>query len=220
MAYTFDGINKLIILSTGTTDVDLRDLYSRYKDWVLLGNNAQYLLALSYIGADPIPGGQLGTTFFLENGWKIRPFEGDHTLVITGNLYSRDGSDTVINTIGPYNVRVISVISTLVETVVTGGGSGPNTQDIRDAVWEANLAGYGPGTAGRTLDTVPTDIENANAVWNHITGAAIAVKLAEAWGRLGLDPSKPLTTGQTQITFGAIVMALTESGGEVTVTRQ
>lgn len=220
MAYTFDGINKLIILSTGTTDVDLRDLYSRYKDWVLLGNNAQYLLALSYIGADPIPGGQLGTTFFLENGWKIRPFEGDHTLVITGNLYSRDGSDTVINTIGPYNVRVISVISTLVETVVTGGGGGPTTQDIREAVWEANLAGYGLGTAGRTLDTVPTAIENANAVWAHVTGAAIAVKLAEAWGRLGLDPSKPLTTGQTQITFGAIVMALTESGGEVTVTRQ
>jgi ribosome modulation factor len=198
----------------------MRDLYSRYKDWVLVGDNAKYLLALSYIGADPVPGGQLGTTFFLENGWKIRPFEGDHTLVITGNLYSRDGSDTVINTIGSYNVRVLSVISTLVETVVTGGGNGTDPQDIRDAVWTANLAGYGPGTAGRALDDVPTTTENANAVWLHVTGAAIAVRLAEAWGRLGLDPSKPLVTGQTHITFGDIVMALTEAGGEVTVTRQ
>ena len=219
MAYTFDGPNKLIILSLGTIDVDMRDLYSRYKEWVLVGDNAKYLLALSYIGADPVPGGQLGTTFFLENGWKIRPFEGDHTLVISGNLYSRDGSDTVINTIGSYNVRVISVISTLVETVVTGG-SGTDPQDIRDAVWQANLSGYGPGTAGRTLDEVPTTSENANAVWSHVTGAAIAVRMAEAWGRLGLDPSKPLVTGQTHITFGDIVMALTEAGGEVTVTRQ
>jgi hypothetical protein len=44
--------------------------------------------------------------------------------------------------------------------------------------------------------------------------------LAEAWGRLGLDPSKPLITGQTQITFGDIVMALAESGGAITLTRQ
>lgn len=220
MAYTFDGPNKLIILSLGTTDVDMRDLYSRYKEWVLVGDNAKYLLALSYIGADPVPGGQLGTTFFLENGWKIRPFEGDHTLVISGNLYSRDGSDTVINTIGSYNVRVISVISTLVETVVTGGGGGLTAPQVRDAVWNANLSVYGAGTAGERVDSIPDSVENANAVWAHMTGIVIAARMAEAWGRLGLDPAKPLVTGQTHITFGDIVMALTEGAGETTVTRQ
>lgn len=221
MAYTFNGPSKIIELSLGTTDVDLRDLYSRYKEWVLQGDNAKYLLALSYIGADPIPGGQLGTTFFLENGWKIRPYEGNHTLVITGNLYSRDGSDAVINTVGPYNVRVLSVISTLVETVVTGGSGGALTApQVRDAVWNANLSVYGAGTAGERVDVIPDSLENSNAVWAHMTGIVIATRMAEAWGRLGLDPAKPLVTEQTHITFGDIVMALTEGAGETTVTRQ
>jgi hypothetical protein len=57
-------------------------------------------------------------------------------------------------------------------------------------------------------------------VWQHTTGAAVATRLAEAWGRLGLDPSKPLVTGQTQITFGDIVMAMTGDQNSSTVTRQ
>lgn len=60
----------------------------------------------------------------------------------------------------------------------------------------------------------------AEAVWANATGAAIAVRMAEAWGRLGLDPSKPLMTGQTQITFGQIVMALTGDATSTTVQRQ
>lgn len=59
-----------------------------------------------------------------------------------------------------------------------------------------------------------------SAVWANATGAAVAVKLAEAWGRLGLDASKPLVTGQTSITFGDIVMALTGDATSTTVTRQ
>lgn len=64
----------------------------------------------------------------------------------------------------------------------------------------------------------PADI--ATAVWNHTTGATLAVRMAEAWGRLGLDPTKPLVTGNTEITFGDIVMALTEIPNQVTLTRQ
>ena len=60
----------------------------------------------------------------------------------------------------------------------------------------------------------------ASAVWAHASGAAVATRLAEAWGRLGLDPSKPLVTGQTSITFGDIALALAEAGGSVTVSRQ
>ena len=62
--------------------------------------------------------------------------------------------------------------------------------------------------------------EVATAVWANTTGQAVAVRLAEAWGRLGLDASKPLVNGATQISFGGLVMALTESGGNVTLTRQ
>jgi hypothetical protein len=44
--------------------------------------------------------------------------------------------------------------------------------------------------------------------------------MAEAWGRLGLDPSKPLVSGQTEISFGAIVMALSGNETASTLTRQ
>lgn len=67
--------------------------------------------------------------------------------------------------------------------------------------------------------TAPTAAQVAGAVWTHSTGASVATRLAEAWGRLGLDPSKPLVTSQTTITFGDIVMALTGDSSSTTVTR-
>ena len=38
MAFTFDATNKMIILSTGTVSIDLADLWSDWKDWLLLGH--------------------------------------------------------------------------------------------------------------------------------------------------------------------------------------
>lgn len=59
----------------------------------------------------------------------------------------------------------------------------------------------------------------AESVWAHASGAQMITRLTEAWGRLGLDPSKPLVTGQTSITFGDIAMALTGNATSTTVTR-
>jgi hypothetical protein len=67
---------------------------------------------------------------------------------------------------------------------------------------------------------VPTAEQNAAAVWQSVTGAALAIRMAEVWGRLGLDISKPLVTDQTSITFGQIVMAMTGDSTSTTVTRQ
>ena len=125
MSYTFDGINKLIILSVGVTTVEVKDLYSRWKDWTIVDDNARFLPAFSVLGGDPLPGGRyLGTTYFLENGWKIRPYEGNHTLVLSGNLYARDGSDPFTSTLGAYNVRIMLTVSNLIDTISTSGGSG------------------------------------------------------------------------------------------------
>ena len=97
--------------------------------------------------------------------------------------------------------------------------------------------GSGSATAGFTIETanaIPatwtagayTGLLNAaditaiaNAVWAHPSSLSVAVQLAETWARLGLDPSKPLVQGQTQISFGSIVMALSETSTTVTVTR-
>jgi hypothetical protein len=84
------------------------------------------------------------------------------------------------------------------------------------------VAQDGDGTAigySTSGGTAPSASEVADAVWAQSTGAAVATRMAEAWGRLGLDPSKPLVSGQTEISFGAIVMALAGTD-TITVTRQ
>lgn len=138
MAYTFDGLNKLIILSTGTVEVTVKDMYSSWKSWMTNGDNSKYLPAFSVLGGDDLPGGRfLGSTFFLENGWKIRPFEGNHTLTVTGNLYARDGSDPFVSTLGTYNVKVLLSVSNLVDTVNISGGTStaPSANQVAEAVW-------------------------------------------------------------------------------------
>ena len=69
---TFDGLNKLILVNEGVTELDFRvDVYSAWKEWIQDPNqvNAKWEKALDVIGGDPLPGDRvLGTTFFLENG--------------------------------------------------------------------------------------------------------------------------------------------------------
>jgi hypothetical protein len=82
------------------------------------------------------------------------------------------------------------------------------------------ITGTGTGTVV-TLSLTSVDLTAiADAVWNHSSALVMEAKLLEAWGRLGLDPTKPLVTDSTTITFGDIVMAMSEAPGSVTVTRQ
>ncbi len=163
MSYIFDGQNKLITLSNGTTTVDIKDMYSRWKDWAIIDSNSSYLVAFSVLGGDPLPGNRyLGTTYFLENNWKIKPYEGDHTLIVSGNLYSRDGSDPFVSTNGSFNVRIMLTVSNLIDTINVGGGVG-TVSEIRDAVWSAsNYASHGVGTAGVKLN----DAASAGDPWS------------------------------------------------------
>ena len=50
--------------------------------------------------------------------------------------------------------------------------------------------------------------------------AAIAIKMSEVWGRLGLDSANPLLTNQTNVTFGTVSMTLTGNETSSTLTRQ
>jgi hypothetical protein len=137
---TFDGGNRLIIVNSGVTEIDIKaDVYAAWKEWVIDADHAKWLPAMSAAGGDPTTAGRaLGATFFMENGWKLRPYEGHHRLTITGNLYSRDGSDPFVNTVGAFNVRIVMAVSNLVDTVEGGGGGGGLTKsDVREAVWEA-----------------------------------------------------------------------------------
>ena len=104
---TFDGPNKLLILSSVT--LDLIAAWSAYKGWLLAGN-AGYALAFDTVGGEPINpvSGTLVPLFlFQKNGWKVRPMEANHTLeVINGMLIGEGGGDPFVPTLGSYNVKV------------------------------------------------------------------------------------------------------------------
>jgi hypothetical protein len=118
----FDGNTKIITVNTGITSISVQDVYSRWKDWVLISDNAKYLQALAVIGGDPISNIQsLGTTFFLENNWQMRPDEANHVLTVDGNLFTRDGSDVFVPTIGSYQVLVNMSTSNLIDTIIAAG---------------------------------------------------------------------------------------------------
>jgi hypothetical protein len=110
MGYSISGPNKLITLTSGTISVSVRDLWSRWVDWFLTGDNSKYLPAFEFVGGNDIDESQ-GTYIpiyaFLMNGWKIKPQETNHTLsIIDGILLVNGGGDPFNNTTGAYSVRI------------------------------------------------------------------------------------------------------------------
>jgi hypothetical protein len=119
VATTFDGPNKVISFSVSTTTVDVRDIYSDWVDWFLTSDNSKFMPAMRNVGGDLLPGSKtLGLTYFMLNGWKIKPFEENHTVTFNGNLYSEDGSSPYMSVVGSYQVMVISSVSNLVDSTV------------------------------------------------------------------------------------------------------
>jgi hypothetical protein len=122
--FIFDGINKVIqggYSSSSTVELDIKThLYSAWKEWVLINDNAKYLQAFSTTGGDPISLTiSVGSYFFLENGWKIRPLESNHRLILNGNLYTRDDSSPFLNVNG-YSVITETRNSSITQSITTG----------------------------------------------------------------------------------------------------
>lgn len=163
---TFDGNNKLIICGNGVVEVSAIELYSLWKEWVSVGDNSKYLHAFTAIGGDPLYGSvTLGSTFFLENGWRIRPHEANHTLTLNGNLYVREGGSPFVPTIGTYNVLIIMTRSNLIDTVSSGGSVGPTADQVATAVWNKPLSGFTtPGVAGEIVTKTERKVDDNQAL--------------------------------------------------------
>ena len=118
---TFDGANRLILINNGVEDINIKqDLYSDWKEWVLMIDNSKWAPAFSVIGGEALPGNKaLGTTYFLINGWRIKPYEGNHALRVEGNIYTEEGDSPFINTFGDYRIRIESTVSSLVDSNFT-----------------------------------------------------------------------------------------------------
>ncbi len=146
MPIAFDGPSLLITLESGDTTVEVAEIYSRWKDWVLL--NPGYPEAFRAVGGDPLGGGLFsGINTFIRNdlGWRIKPPEEDIDITLVGNLYPEDPNnpwraptvgdfDTSINTTNSANVLLVDSGG--------GGGGGASANDIAAAVWNRSMNGH------------------------------------------------------------------------------
>lgn len=177
---TFDGPNKLIVVNTGETSLDAKiDIYSDWKEWIIQGDNSKFLQALRTVGGDPTTGGQfISPYYFIMNGWRIRPYEGDHMLIVDGNLYDDGGANPFVPTVGNYNVLInLTTSVNAVTEVVTASGveasiSEQDKLDISDRVWDETLAEHQQaGSTGEALSAAATasGIDAgavADSIWN------------------------------------------------------
>ena len=72
MSVSFEGTTKRMVVA-GVSMVDVqRDLYSVWKHWLILSDNAKYEQAMRPVGGDSIGSGQQSPVyFFLMNDWKV-----------------------------------------------------------------------------------------------------------------------------------------------------
>ena len=104
----------------------MRDLWSRWNDWVHSATNSKYALAFSAIGGnaiDPSSGTSIPAYIFQANGWKIRPMESNHTLSVFGGILVDLAGDPFTDTLTPWRVNIRYQQPVQAITVDTGGGS-------------------------------------------------------------------------------------------------
>jgi hypothetical protein len=135
VSYTFNGATKRITLA-GVTTLNLIDLHSRWKEWVLSGN-AECLIAFNAVGGD-IPA--IPLYLFLLNGWRIVPQASDHVLTVAnGILETSDSADPFVDPAGSYKIRINRQSPGIAIGYSSTGTSGPSADDIATAVWSKTL---------------------------------------------------------------------------------
>lgn len=136
MAIVIDGTTKRIVLDS--TDVSAAQIWTAWVDWHAL--NPQWPLAFSLVGGIALGGSLfIPPYFFLLNGWRVRPMEANHTLIITGNLFVDGGGIPLVPTLGTFNVSAQYTVPVQAQGIATEGGGGPTATQIADAVWAKTL---------------------------------------------------------------------------------
>ena len=211
---TFDGVNKLILINSGEVQIDVQqDLYSDWKEWVRTETNLKYLPPFNTVGGEPTVAGQrLDVTYFLINGWKIKPYQGVYDLNLVGNIFDVDGGTIKVpadvNVNNPNNISINTNTSVIVRQIDAGSsasGSGGLTEDESTALFNIEgkvvsiYSGATPVSASLVSEqlTTLTDIQD---------------KIAEIWKLHGLDVSNPLTVTRTSRTFDDIVQTISTTG--------
>jgi hypothetical protein len=136
MAISFDTVRKHIVLDSPSHSA--AEIWSRWVDWH--GANTQWPLAFSLVGGVALGGGLfIPPYFFLKNGWRVRPMEQSHTLLIDGNLFVDGGGVPVVSTLGIFQVNVQYTVPVQAQGISTSGATGPSASEIAVSV-RAELA--------------------------------------------------------------------------------
>ena len=127
-----------IDLDVSRRSYSAREIYARWKDWVL-ADNANWPPAFRTVGGDVTGEGEFAPRFFFirnDLGWTIRKPAADGEFLINGNLI---GQETALPTLSD-PAGAFSPTIRLVMTQV----SGINTRGF----WEAVISDFDQGTAG------------------------------------------------------------------------
>lgn len=179
MAFTFDGPNTTITLPSGiggVGQIEAINIYSAWKEWLAIGDNAKYLPAFRAIGGDPLSSIiNAGSYFFLRNdyGWIMKPAEEDVNYYLTGNLAAQDPSSPILApTDGPYTTAIFG-LQPVTQGVTPVMGEQLEYGSFQGGVWVDQLNGT-PGT-GYTSTGKP--IGNAETPSSNITDAVAIQQL-------------------------------------------
>jgi len=144
MALSFNGSTKVVTITTDT-ELDVKDLWSRWVDWFLTSDNSKYPLAMLQVGGDdidPVAGTSIPVYIYLQNDWKVKPKEANHTLAVTnGILLTSDSSTPYTPTSGSYNVVIRDQQPVQAITVATGGGGGSLTTEEHNQLMKTLTTG-------------------------------------------------------------------------------
>lgn len=169
----FDPLTRIIYVNEGVTELSVKsDIYSAWKEWLKESPSAVIPagqpIAISAIGGDQITESQvLGTTFFLENGWRLQPRRAinneSYTLTVVGNLYTRETGENPF--LFAEGVSVSLVRSNIVDLIRVEAASVAITEAdiaaIADSVWDEELSGHtAAGTTGKKLGKIATKVQD------------------------------------------------------------
>jgi len=149
------------------TELDVKiDIYSAWKEWVLASPEyptaSTWKEAISAIGGEPLNDTlNVGSTFFLENGWRIQPFasKNPYILTVNGNIYTREaGGNPFLFAEG---VSVNLTRSNIVDQVVaTSSLSSGDLASIAAEVWGTSTLVYttGSNVYGGLVKAIDSDL--------------------------------------------------------------
>jgi hypothetical protein len=142
-------------------NTSMQEIYSEWKEFVNRSAGSPSTGSLGFppairiVGGDPITDTQdLGITYFVTNGWRFKPAEGNHRWTIDGNVWTDPAGQSVfVSTDGPYTVNVETKVSNLVDSSVAR----LDLAQLLNAVYIDTVRGVaGTGTIGGTQIGTPT----------------------------------------------------------------